>query len=141
MKIRPPDLGGRGLVDLTPLIDVVFLLLVFFMVTAQFKDDERDLEVVLPKAENGNPIADPPELLEVAVRRDGSFHVGDRRLDREDLGRLLERARERNDDQRVVVRADRGVAVEHPVVVLDICAGLKIPTSIATIGASSGDEK
>ncbi len=128
------DNGGDGapLVNLTPLIDVVFLLLIFFMVTAQFQEDERDLTVDLPGAENGDPIKDLPKVLFVNVRKDGSLTVGDRSLDTNELRSLLARAKRKNPDQRVVVRADADVALRHPVDVFDVCMGLRIPFSMAT---------
>ena len=87
MKIPVDQEEGADLVNLTPLIDVVFLLLIFFMVTAKFQEDERDLSVVVPEAENGDPIQDLPETMFVNVRKDGSYHVGSQRIDRDELKR------------------------------------------------------
>ena len=101
MKIKVEDSRDGGLINLTPLIDIVFLLLIFFMVTASFKEDERDLKVVLPGAENADPIKDLPELILVSVRKDGAFLVGSAQLDAEELRTLLERAKEKNSRQKV----------------------------------------
>lgn len=133
MRIRTDGDGDDRMIDLMPLVDVVFLLLIFFMVTAQFQEDERDLAISLPDAENGDPIRDLPDKVFVSVRRDGSFHVGQERLDRDSLERLLARAKRKNDEQQVIVRADQDVPVRYPATVFDICAGLGIDTSIATV--------
>ena len=133
--MRIPDhdeLDGESMVNLTPLIDVVFLLLIFFMVTSTFQIDERDLSIQVPEAENGNPLEDLPETLVVGIRKDGSFRIGQETLDKEQLRDVLKRARRKNENQRVIVRADQDVPTKHPVSVLDLCAGMEIPTSIAT---------
>ena len=127
-----------GAVNLTPLIDIVFLLLIFFMVTATFQNDERDLTISVPQAEHGNPIKDLPETLVVGVRKDGTFAVGQRDLDREGLRRLLVRAKRKNRKQKVIVRADQDVPFRHPVGVLDLCTGIGIETSVATAETSGG---
>ena len=55
-------------VDLTPMIDIVFQLLLFFMVTATFQNDERDLSIEVPEAEHGRTLETLPETLVVGVR-------------------------------------------------------------------------
>ena len=139
MKIKVDDPNKGELINLTPLIDIVFLLLIFFMVTSSFKEDERDLKVVLPGAENADPIKDLPEIMLVSVRQNGDFFVGSQRLDKEELRGLFERAKEKNSRQKVMIRADRDVPMQHPVVILDICAGLGIQTSIATTNGDSAE--
>lgn len=129
---------GSGLVDLAPLVDVVFLLLIFFMVTATFQIDERDLTISVPNAENGNPLKDLPETLIVGVRKDGSFSVGPAVMDREELRGVLVKAKRKNERQRVIVRADQDVAFRHPISVLDLCSGLSIETSFATAEVKGG---
>jgi biopolymer transport protein ExbD len=139
MKLeRDEDQEGAALVDLAPLVDVVFLLLIFFMVTATFQIDERDLTISVPDAENGNPLQDLPETIIVGVREDGSFSVGQALLDREELRGVLVKAKRKNERQRVIVRADRDVPFRHPVSVLDLCTGLGIETSVATSEVQGG---
>jgi len=66
-------------INLTPLIDVVFLLLIFFMVSTTFNDDAR-LRLQLPQAD-GEPIAsDELELLEIVIDVGGRFYVDDRQV-------------------------------------------------------------
>jgi len=120
-------------INLTPLIDVVFLLLIFFMVTATFQNDERDLTIAVPEAEHGDPVRDLPETILVGVRKDGAFTVGGKVLDREQLRQVLVKAKRKNKSrQRVVVRAHRESHTQAPVTVISLCASLKIESSIAT---------
>jgi len=65
-------------INITPLIDVVFLLLIFFMVTTTFTR-ETLLEVELPEAE-GQPAAEQADVIEVTVAADGSYGVNGRPL-------------------------------------------------------------
>ena len=56
--------------SLTPLIDVVFLLLIFFLVTSEFEEEERRLDIVLPSATSAVPMTSKPR--EVVVDIDAS---------------------------------------------------------------------
>lgn len=70
-RAEPPD------INLTPLIDVVFLLLIFFMVSTTFKDDAR-IEVQLPEAQGEEVPADEPLVLEIVIDGAGTFYVNQR---------------------------------------------------------------
>lgn len=77
MNLRPrraeePD------VSLTPLIDVVFLLLIFFMVTTTFRK-EGEFDVELPEASNTS-VAEKENSLTIAIDAAGFYHVDERRL-------------------------------------------------------------
>ena len=132
MKINTDTQEDGEMINLTPLIDVVFLLLIFFMVTAVFQDDERDLSISVPEAESGDPITELPEIMFVSVNKEGRISIGGQDIDKDELRRVLTRAKRKNEKQRVVVRADRDAKVGATVVVLDVCAALKIETSLGT---------
>ena len=68
MNLRPNRTDSPD-INLTPLIDVVFLLLIFFMVSTTFKDDAR-IKVQLPEAQGEEVSADEPQVLEIVI--DGS---------------------------------------------------------------------
>ena len=65
-------------VNLTPLIDIVFLLLIFFMVSTTFTR-ERELTVELPEAV-GESSAETPQYIEIEVSQDGEYAVNQQRL-------------------------------------------------------------
>jgi len=73
MNLRPkrPD---DPEINLAPLIDAVFMLLIFFMVSTTFKEDVR-LEVKLPQAKGEAPQAEAPRMLELIIDREGRFYV------------------------------------------------------------------
>ena len=73
-------------IDLTPLIDMVFLLLIFFMVSTTFTR-ERELTVDLPEA-TAEAAADLPEKVEVEINADGEYAVNTQRLVNRDRGTL-----------------------------------------------------
>lgn len=72
------SLKTEASIDLTPLIDVVFLLLIFFMVTTSFTR-ESNLLVNLPEA-GGQPATDAPLRIEILVARNGAYSVNGQAL-------------------------------------------------------------
>lgn len=138
MRIRTGETDeATGAIDLTPLIDVVFQLLLFFMITATFQDDEKDLTITVPEAEHGSPVKELPETLVVGVRKDGTFSVGSEVLGTEELRQVLVRAKRKNPKQKVIIRADRDAKVQPPVTVISMCTGLAIESSISTTDAAT----
>jgi len=97
------DLG----VELTPLIDVVFLLLIFFMVSSSFKD-EAHLAIDLPEASFDSGTV--PKALEVVISADGKYHIQGEPVDHPDIESLksaLKAAASGRTDPTVVISADR----------------------------------
>ncbi len=110
-------------VDLTPVIDMVFLLLIFFLVATTFQQTEREMEIALPAAEASGPIS--MALREIVVNVDGSgaIFVAGRQITEEDLRTMVTEAIRANPDQKVSVRGDRTTAYGTVARVLDICKG------------------
>ncbi|MEZ5528226.1 MAG: biopolymer transporter ExbD [Gammaproteobacteria bacterium] len=73
--------------NLTPLIDVVFLLLIFFMVSTTFTRETR-LVVNLPEAD-GEPVQDAPRVIEIAVSQGGSYAIDGRALVNNEIRTLM----------------------------------------------------
>jgi biopolymer transport protein ExbD len=76
LRPRRPDSPD---INLTPLIDVVFLLLIFFMVSTTFKDDAR-IKVQLPEARGEETPAEEVESITILIDRTGRFYVNDREV-------------------------------------------------------------
>ena len=113
-------------VNLTPMIDVVFLLLIFFMVTTTFLDPERQITIELPVAESGSELVDVPDEIVLSVLEDGSVQAQGRTLEREELLRLLKSAAQNDPNTPVTIRGHKRARHERIVFVMDACglAGL-----------------
>ncbi|WP_372862040.1 ExbD/TolR family protein [Spongiibacter sp.] len=86
MKFRRQRIDDGG-VNLTPLIDVVFLLLIFFMVSTTFTKESR-LQLQLPTAD-GEPVVEDAEAIEIVIDARGRFQVNERALGDGGLEALL----------------------------------------------------
>lgn len=133
MKIDTQEEEASGLIDLTPLIDVVFLLLIFFIVTATFQQDERDLTITVPEALNGNPIQTEPDKIIVNVRASGDVVHAGKPIDTDELRRLIRRRKKTSGKKlKVFIRGDHNAALKHPVRIMDVCAELRVAASLIT---------
>jgi biopolymer transport protein ExbD len=108
--------------SLTPLIDVVFLLLIFFLVTSEFEEEERRLDIVLPSATSAVPMTSMPREIVVDIDAAGQVYLRGQPTDLDELARLLQIATTNNPtSQTVVIRADRGTSFQPVVSVMDVC--------------------
>jgi len=97
-----------ALLDLTPMIDMVFNLLLYFMVVSHFANEERTLKVELPTGSMAMPLTAKPKELFVNIDQTGRYYVGVRRLDERELARYLRQAAIDNPtNQTVVIRGDK----------------------------------
>ena len=112
-------------VNLTPLIDVVFLLLIFFMVSTTFTRETR-LSVELPEAD-GVPRIEDTRLIEVSVASGGEYAVNGERLvrsDTETLRSVLLRLSQEGTDMPFVITADAEASHQSVVTVMDVAGRL-----------------
>jgi len=126
MRIDDLDDADDVRIDLTAMVDVVFLLLIFFLVSTTFLDPERELDVELPTAESGSDVTLSAEEIVLTVTEDGGVWHGGERLERTALDALLHRAAAEDPDTPVTIRGHRYVRHEAIVGVMDACgrAGL-----------------
>jgi biopolymer transport protein ExbD len=127
-------------INLTPLIDVVFLLLIFFMVSTTFNDDAR-LRLELPQAEGEATGADEPQFLEVVIDVSGRFYVDGRNVLGDDAA-ILKRAitEAAGDDKRrpVLIKAD--AKTPHQAVMTALDALGQLGMSRVAFAASRSEE-
>ena len=108
--------GNRG-PDITPMIDVIFFLLVFFMVFFTVRTAPLGLNVELPRAVTGNPQASA--RFEVAVDKTGAMYVSGNKVTSAQLRQALAERLQVNPDMFVIVNADKEVRYEYVVNTLD----------------------
>lgn len=129
-------------VSLTPLIDVVFLLLIFFMITTTF-DQQAKINLELPEASSATQSENIPKI-EVIVDKEGRYYVdGVSLVDQKPrtLAIAITKIKDRDQTEKVMIRAD-GLAPHQAVVsVMDVAANLGLTeVSIATSRDSKNTE-
>ncbi|MHC4247804.1 MAG: ExbD/TolR family protein [Planctomycetota bacterium] len=137
---RPEEEPEEFGFQLAPLVDIVFLLLVFFLVATTYLDEEKDLAVKLPSASNaaGGPGARLERVL-VNVREDGTIILEKRPVSREELYRALVEARRANPNVPVVLRGDLAATHGEIVGVLDLCRRARVRVAVAVTPRREGD--
>lgn len=108
-------------IELTPIIDMVFLLLIFFLVTTTFHQVEREMQIALPETESAGPISVALRELIVNVTESGSVVVAGRDHTIDELRDVVRRAVDANPGQKVTIRGDRGASYGSIARVLDVC--------------------
>ena len=130
-------------VDLTSLIDVVFLLLLFFMVSTTF-DQQAVLKVDLPEASAVDAPVDLAERLELVIDANGLMFLNDRRLVDSKERTIKAAFKEVIGDDRdlpLILRADRETPHHFVVTVMDVAAQLGFSNlSIATERTTGSEE-
>ena len=125
--------------SLTPLIDIVFLLLIFFLVATRFAEEERELDVLLPDASEARPLTEKPRELFVNIDQNGQYYVTGKTLAIDELHPILGAAYVNNPGRAsVVIRADKRCDWEFVVAVMDACNKAKIRDYRVTTRKGSG---
>jgi len=109
-------------IQLAPLVDVLMLLLIFFLMTWNAARNENELDVKVPKATAAKEKSAPIGDVVVNVKADGNVVVNRRTLSATELGDLLKQLVQLNADQAVVIRGDETGAYKNVVGVLNICS-------------------
>lgn len=125
MKALNQEDERHGL-SIAPLIDIVFLLLIFFLVATTFYEVEKDITIKLAEATEGSGRASTAEIVIVNVKKSGVFVVNERVKTLESLDELLQEAKDTNPAVSVVVRCDRHAYHKHFVRILDLCEKIGI---------------
>lgn len=111
-----------GAMNLTPMIDVVFLLLIFIMVTARFEQEDQQLKVALPSASDARPLTQETTKVVVNIDERGSYVVDGKTLRTDEVEQRLRQAAADNPAiTQVVIRADGRVPFEFVVAVMNLC--------------------
>ncbi len=120
--------------SVTPLIDVVFLLLIFFLVTSQFEQEERQMELNLPQVSEALPASAQPQELVVNISKNGEYFIDGQFRQLEQVEQIISRAQQNNPlTQTVIVRADKQVNWENVAIVINLCRKIGINDCSATM--------
>ena len=103
--------------NLTPLIDIVFLLLVFFMLTAHFVKDQS-LDIVLPEASSAENLEEQGAL-EIVINNEGEILVDEKMIKPDELEASLQQALQGRSNKQVILRGDKNSKLDLTVQVMD----------------------
>lgn len=120
MPLRTDSLEEPQL-NLTPMIDIVFLLIIFFMVGTRFSEIEQQYDIELPTAAAIEPMTSRPDAIVVNVSRSGSVTINGNNVSLEELKSELETARKAYAEQAVLIRGDGEGMYQAVVDVMDVC--------------------
>ena len=120
------DAADEVPINLTPMLDMVFNLLLFFLAATTFAKEEVALDLRLPEARSGQQGSGAVLQLIINVFANGRLSVEGRDVTFEALRQKLEAASQRNREQAVVIRGDRQAQFGVGLQVLDACRLAKI---------------
>jgi biopolymer transport protein ExbD len=107
--------------NLTPMIDVILVLIIFFMVATKFAEEERSVELQVPSISNRNAAMTAPDPKVVNVHRDGRISLGTENVTIDELKQRLAAARAQYRRLNVLVRGDRMATHGQMTAVYDAC--------------------
>ncbi len=124
----------KPLIQMAPLLDIVFITLVFFMTMSIFAQQETELNISVPKAKESNEAVRSPGEIIINITKKGDVVVNQKTLSKTELDTMLKRVSSLFPDQPVIIRADQDTYHKNVVSVLDACAGADIwNISFATV--------
>ncbi len=125
MPLKSEQIEEPGL-NLTPMLDIVLLLVIFFMVGTQFTRHETQYDIQLPKVSEAKPLTILPDEIVINVTREGEIYLGGTLRTLSDIEAELHAARERYPNQVVVIRGDGDGRYQHVMTLLDLCKRVRI---------------
>ena len=127
MQFRPKRFI-KPIINIAPLIDVLFLPLIFFMVTSTFIE-QPNIKLELPSTEHTE--TSRTERTVLMISRDGELFLHDKRIDNKDLEKALRRVIMDTGEEVLVLKVDKYVPYGDVVVVMDVARGAGFKKVIA----------
>ena len=115
------QLDEQPSLNMTPMIDIVFLLIIFFMVGTKFVEIERQLEVQVPAVEDAHTLREVPQKRVINVYQDGQLSLDGQIISLQALTAELRADRQVRADLAVIVRGDAEGSFQNVASVLNAC--------------------
>lgn len=123
MRVPTSQRSGKVGFNMTPMIDVVFLLIIFFLVSSHLAKQEAQMALPLPVADSGEKPDAEARRLTLNVTADGAMLLAGRHIDRNELKQRLDEARdEHGKDVEIRIRGDRRVPYSAVSPIMLACA-------------------
>jgi biopolymer transport protein ExbD len=121
MRTRKPQEGEAGVINMSSLLDVMFILIIFFLATTTFQQDERDIKVNLPESAEGQALSSAAKVIVINVRADGTYVMASQEITVEAMQTALFNALQADPQQKVLIRGDRQALHGHVAIAVSLC--------------------
>jgi biopolymer transport protein ExbD len=116
------------LVNLSGMIDILFILIIFFLVTTTFKEEEIDHEVTLPQDARNQSLSEAAnDLIKINIRKNGSFVVMGKQMTEEELSEWMAAEVVRKPGIKVLIRCDQDAKHLYLANIMSICRHVGVP--------------
>ncbi len=132
MGIRRDTSEPSDIINMSSLLDVMFILIIFFLATTTFKEEERDIKVSLPSDSNNTTLSSAEKVIVVNVRKSGAYVVLNEQMTVEEMTVAMVEEIKKDPDKKVLVRADREALHGYVAKAIAVCK--KVGVKSANIG-------
>jgi biopolymer transport protein ExbD len=129
--------GEEFYLNLTAFIDMMLVLVIFFLATSRFHEEERDESIRLAQSRSKLPIASASEILVINIDKDGRRRVDERPRTLEEIEEIIRNRKTQKPDVEVVVRADIRGFLGPFMETVEICHRLGVKTPNITYESTS----
>lgn len=119
--------------NLTPMIDVVFLLIIFFMAASTFSEVEADLDLTIPEVAAAAPLTSAPKQRTVSVEKNGDVNLDGEAVSLTEMTSKLSAAQREYPQLSVVIRGDAACPFQHVAAALAACKDANITELAITV--------
>ena len=128
MRFKTDSDEGGEVINLSSMIDVLFILIIFFMITTTFKEEEVDHLVKLPTDKRNQSLTQSKgNLIKVNIREHGEYIVMGAQMTEEELSKWMEEEIVRKPELKVMIRCDKESKHLHLANVMSICRHIGVP--------------
>ena len=121
MKLKKRSYPEEGF-QMAPMIDMVFLLLVFFMCVSSMADADKSIPLELPESDKSKVPEDLSGRGTISIDAKGGVYMGERSVNPQAMKKAIGALLQRKPDAKIVVRADKSTEYRHIRKVLKECA-------------------
>jgi len=130
MAIRSRETEPDEDINMTSLLDVLFILIIFFLVTTTFKQLEDDRRVELPVDQRNQAIANKAgDVVKINIRKSGQFVIMGKPATEEEVEKTMKNAVTKRPEVKVLIRADKESRHLYLANVLSICKFVRVKES------------
>jgi biopolymer transport protein ExbD len=122
MRIRSNGSDSSDIINLSSLLDVLFILIIFFLVTTTFKQQEDDRRVDLPVDQRNQALSNKAgDVVKINIRKSGAYVIMDKPVTEEMVESTMKQAVTNRPDVKVLIRADKETKHLYVANILSIC--------------------